>query len=112
MKKIILGGLIAASIFSCQGQKKAPQKKAEKPNIVFLFTDDQTYTSIHALGNEEIITPNFDRLVNQGTTFTNAYNMGSWSGAVCLASRAMMNSGLYVWRAEQRSKEWHKGQEY
>jgi arylsulfatase A-like enzyme len=110
MKKIILGGLIAASIFSCQGQKKAPQKKAEKPNIVFLFTDDQTYTSIHALGNEEIITPNFDRLVNQGTTFTNAYNMGSWSGAVCLASRAMMNSGLYVWRAEQRSKEWHKGQ--
>ena len=35
--------------------------------------------------------------------------MGSWSGAVCLTSRAMMNSGLYVWRAEQRSKEWHKG---
>ena len=62
------------------------------------------------MGNEEIITPNFDRLVQQGTTFTNAYNMGSWSGAVCLASRAMMNSGLYVWRAEQRSKEWHKGQ--
>ena len=35
MKKIILGGLIAASIFSCQ-DKKAPQK-ADKPNIVFLL---------------------------------------------------------------------------
>ena len=26
-----------------------------KPNIVFIFTDDQTYSSIHALGNKEII---------------------------------------------------------
>lgn len=110
MKKIILGGLILAAVFSCQGQKQKGKASNEKPNIVFLFTDDQTYTSIHALGNEEIITPNFDRLVQNGTTFTNAYNMGAWNGAVCLASRAMMNSGMYVWRAEQRSKEWHKGQ--
>ena len=36
---------------------------------------------------------NLDRLVKEGTTFNNAYNMGAWNGAVCLASRAKMNSG-------------------
>lgn len=72
---------------------------ADKPNILFLFTDDQSYNTVHALGNPDIITPNLDRLVNDGTSFTNTYNMGSWTGAVCVASRTMMNTGLSVWRA-------------
>jgi len=80
----------------------------KKPNIVFIFTDDQTYSSIHALGNNEIITPAMDALVEEGTTFTNAYNMGSWSGAVCAASRAMINSGRFVWKANKFRKDWTK----
>jgi arylsulfatase A-like enzyme len=72
---------------------------ADKPNILFIFTDDQSYNTVHALGNEEIITPNLDRLVNEGTSFTNAYNMGAWAGAVCVASRTMMNTGRSVWRS-------------
>ncbi len=43
-----------------------------KPNIIFLLTDDQRYNTIHALGNDEIITPNLDKLVENGTSFTNA----------------------------------------
>ncbi len=78
----------------------------ERPNVLFIFTDDQTYTSIAALGNDEIETPNLDRLVNGGTTFTHAYNMGAWNGAVCLASRAMMNSGRSVWRAHEQSRRY------
>ncbi len=81
---------------------------AEKPNIVFLFADDMTYTAVHALGNEEIQTPNLDRLVNNGTTFTNAYNMGAWNGAVCAASRAMLISGRSVWRANEFRGNWSK----
>ncbi|GIZ09640.1 sulfatase-like hydrolase/transferase [Flavobacterium sp. UMI-01] len=77
-----------------------------KPNIVFIFTDDQTYTSIHALGNKEIQTPNMDALVKNGTTFTHAYNMGAWNGAVCVASRAMLISGRFLWRANAISDEW------
>jgi len=84
-------------------------KPKPKPNIVFLFTDDQTYSSIHALGNNEIITPNLDRLVANGTTFTHAYNMGAWSGAVCAASRAMIMSGRSVWRANKFRHNWKKG---
>ncbi|MCA8997630.1 MAG: sulfatase-like hydrolase/transferase [Planctomycetaceae bacterium] len=71
----------------------------QKPNILFLFADDQCYDTIHALGNEEIETPNLDRLVKDGTTFTHCYNMGGWNGAICVASRTMLNTGRYLWHA-------------
>lgn len=73
--------------------------RAEKPNILFLFADDQCFETIRAFGHTDIETPNLDRLVNRGTTFTHAYNMGSWSGAVCVASRTMLITGRSVWRA-------------
>lgn len=76
------------------------QPPAQPPNIVFIFADDQCFDTLGALGNDEIETPHLDRLVRQGTTFTHCYNMGSWSGAVCVASRTMLNSGRYLWRAE------------
>nr|WP_298319418.1 sulfatase-like hydrolase/transferase [uncultured Aquimarina sp.] len=101
---MVLPILVFLSTYSCKLKKEKPHKI--KPNIVFVFTDDQTYSSIHALGNTEIITPTFDKLVNEGTTFTHVYNMGSWSGAVCVASRAMLNSGRFVWRANAFRQNW------
>ena len=74
---------------------------AEQPNILFIFADDLCYESVQALGTDEIETPNLDRLVRGGVTFTHAYNMGSWSGAVCVASRTMLNTGRFLWRAHQ-----------
>jgi arylsulfatase A-like enzyme len=74
---------------------------AEKPNVLFLLADDQCYETIAALGHTDIDTPNLDRLVRRGTTFTHAYNMGSWSGAVCVASRTMLITGRTVWRANE-----------
>lgn len=74
---------------------------ADKPNILFLFADDQCYETVHAFGNEEIETPNLDRLAQHGTTFTHAYNQGSWSGAVCVASRTMLNTGRFLWHANR-----------
>ncbi|WP_298369493.1 sulfatase-like hydrolase/transferase [uncultured Lutibacter sp.] len=101
--------LLLVVLVSCnKTTKKEVAEKNEKPNIVFIFTDDQTYSSINALGNKEIITPNMDAMVKAGTTFTHAYNMGSWSGAVCAASRAMINSGRFVWRANKFRKNWYK----
>lgn len=72
-----------------------------RPNILFLFADDQCFQTIHALNNDEVQTPNLDWLVRNGTTFTHAYNMGSWSGAVCVASRTMLNTGRMLWRAQR-----------
>jgi len=74
--------------------------KPSKPNILFLFADDQTYECVHALGNDEVETPNLDRLVRNGVTFTHAYNQGSWSGAVCIASRCMLVTGRFLWHAK------------
>ncbi|WP_282074385.1 sulfatase-like hydrolase/transferase [Maribacter aquivivus] len=104
MKSIL--PLLLLSIFISCDRKSKTEKENSKPNIVFIFTDDQTYSSIHALGNSEIITPNMDAMVHEGTTFTNAYNMGSWSGAVCAASRAMLISGRSVWRANSFRQNW------
>lgn len=71
-----------------------------RPNILFLLTDDQRYNTIHALGNEEIITPNMDELVRRGTAFTEAHIPGGTSGAVCMPSRAMLNTGRTLFHIE------------
>ncbi|NIJ45487.1 arylsulfatase A-like enzyme [Wenyingzhuangia heitensis] len=99
---------LSITLASCGAKTQKTQEQKGKPNIVFIFTDDQTYSSIHALGNNEIITPNMDKLVHNGTTLTHAYNMGSWSGAVCLASRAMMNTGRFVWNAKDFTQKINK----
>ena len=81
---------------------------AKKPNILFLFADDQCYETIRAYGHTDIETPNLDRLAKRGVTFTRAYNMGSWSGAVCVASRAMLTTGRYLWRANKVARNAEK----
>ncbi|MGQ7869369.1 sulfatase-like hydrolase/transferase [Sunxiuqinia sp. sy24] len=92
--------ILAGAVMSCiAGKPKEAEHK--KPNVVFIFADDQSFNMIHALGNQELITPNLDRLVDAGVTFTHSYNMGAWNGAVCLASRAMLNTGRSVWRAQK-----------
>jgi arylsulfatase A-like enzyme len=77
------------------------------PNILFFFADDYTFDAIHALGNDVIQTPNLDRLVRNGTHFSQAFNMGGWNGAVCVASRAMIISGQSIWNAKAISDQWH-----
>ena len=82
-----------------------PAAPAGRPNILFLLTDDQTFDSIHALGNAHIRTPNIDRLVARGTAFTNCYNPGGWHGAICVASRTMLNTGRFLWQARPLEKD-------
>ena len=88
------------------------EEEKELPNILFLFADDYTYDAIHALGNKVIKTPNLDRLVNEGTSFTNAFNMGGWQGAVCIASRSMIISGRSIWNAKEINDQWKKKENF
>jgi arylsulfatase A-like enzyme len=69
---------------------------------LFLFSDDQRADTIHALGNPQIQTPNLDRLVKTGLTFTRAYCMGGLQGAVCVPSRAMHLSGRSLFRISEK----------
>ncbi|MFI3325813.1 MAG: sulfatase-like hydrolase/transferase [Clostridia bacterium] len=77
----------------------------KQPNILILFTDDQRFDTIHALGNDEIITPNIDKLVENGTTFTHAHIPGGTSGAVCMPSRAMLNTGRTLFAIKGQGQE-------
>ncbi|MEN8200959.1 MAG: sulfatase-like hydrolase/transferase [Bacteroidota bacterium] len=90
----LIFSLLLAGIYSCQSGPKQP------PNIILIFADDQCYETVHAYGNQEIITPNLDALARQGVTFSHAYNMGGWHGAVCVASRTMLNTGRFLWHAQ------------
>ena len=77
----------------------------ERPNFLFMIADDLTYRGIRAMGNPEIETPNLDGLMKRGCTFTHAFHQGSWSGAVCIASRTMLNSGLTAFRAQKQLEQ-------
>ncbi|MDL2229924.1 sulfatase-like hydrolase/transferase [Treponema sp. OttesenSCG-928-L16] len=74
-------------------KRAGKQAEGRRPNIVFVFADDQRHDTIHALGNDCIKTPNLDKLVKRGTAFTQAHIPGGTVGAVCMPSRAMLNSG-------------------
>ncbi len=67
-----------------------------RPNIVFVFADDMGYGEVHALNPErgKIPTPNIDKLVSQGMTFTDAHTASS----VCTPSRYALLTGRYNWR--------------
>jgi len=64
-----------------------------RPNVLFLYSDDQRADTIGALGNAHVRTPTLDALTKRGTTLTRAYCMGSDQGAVCIPSRAMLLTG-------------------
>lgn len=97
MKKLLLLALVAFPPILSGPLRAAP----EKPNVLFIFADDMSYETIGAYKMHDIDTPNLDKLVERGATFTHAYNMGGWNGAVCLASRAMLNTGHFVWGAHK-----------
>ena len=61
----------------------------QKPNVLFLMTDQQRFDTIAALGNSHIYTPNLDRLVARGVTFTNAYS----TCPVCVPARYTIRTG-------------------
>ena len=70
-------------------------------NIILIESDDQSNLAVGAYGYGTIKTPNIDKLAASGVYFTNAYNMGCWSPAVCVPSRTMLMNGTYLWEASK-----------
>ena len=82
-----------SSVFGANPEKVNKENSPKRPNVLVLLTDDQTFSTIHAWGNNEIQTPNMDRLVNQGMSFTQTHVMGGLNGAISQPSRAMLLTG-------------------
>ncbi|WP_185783577.1 family 78 glycoside hydrolase catalytic domain [Croceivirga lutea] len=91
MKQIKIIPLI---IFFIVGQTLVAQNNVsskEKPNIIFILTDDQRFDAIGYAGNKLITTPEMDKLAKEGTYFKNAMV----TTPICAASRASILTGLY-----------------
>ena len=84
---------------------EAVEKK--KPNVLFLFADDQRSDAIGIYGNPYIKTPTIDQLAREGSRFTNAYVMGGNHGAICMASRAMLFSGKNLYKVFDKLQGQH-----
>ena len=64
---------------------------AKPPNIVFIISDDQTWTDYSFMGHKQIRTANIDKLAAESLTFTHGYVPSS----LCCPSLATMITGLY-----------------
>ena len=63
----------------------------DRPNILWICSDQQRYDTIGALGNPHVRTPNLDRLVAEGAAFSHAF----CQTPICTPSRAAFLTGLY-----------------
>lgn len=88
--------LIAFSFVSCTNRKQ-PEPK---PNIILILADDMGYGDVSAFNeNSKIVTPNIDRLAENGVRFTDAHT----SSAVCTPTRYSILTGRYNWRSTLKS---------
>lgn len=69
----------------------APARSDERPNILFIFSDDHAQHAISAYGSRVNQTPNIDRLATEGARFTNSFVTNS----ICTPSRATLMTGQY-----------------
>lgn len=65
-----------------------------RPNIIYLMSDDQSTYSMGCYGNDDVKTPNLDRLGAEGMIFDNHYV----TTAICMASRASAMTGMYEYK--------------
>ena len=79
--------LLGLLLFSCQ-QKQKPE--ANKPNILFILTDDQGWGDLSSNGNSNLSTPNIDKLAAEGAVFDRFY-----VSPVCSPTRAEILTGRY-----------------
>lgn len=94
-RAVLTAGLLLAAV-------AASAAEAAKPNVLFIFADDQRADTIGALGNPVIRTPNLDRLVHRGLAFNRAYMQGGLNAATCMPSRAMLLSGKNLFRIDEK----------
>ncbi len=92
---LLLFTFITLTIHQTSGSPELPQNAAgkveEKPNIIFILTDDQRWDALGYAGNKLMHTPEMDKLAKEGVYFKNALV----TTPICAASRASILSGLH-----------------
>ena len=91
-KIVILLGLSIVAYFNAFTQR---------PNIIYIMTDDMGYADLSGYGRKDYKTPNLDKLASQGMKFTDAYA----AGPLCTPSRTGLMTGRYPARTPVGLKE-------
>jgi len=79
------------------------------PNIVLIFTDNQSAGTLGCYGNAEIHTPHIDRLSREGVTFDNAFCPNGFCSpcrASVLTGKLPSQHGVHAWLDDRRSDDW------
>ncbi|MBL9171102.1 MAG: sulfatase-like hydrolase/transferase [Verrucomicrobiales bacterium] len=100
---VFTGAFAPALVNGAADQLAAPH--SERPNFLLLLSDDQTFRTLSRLGELPCRTPNLDRLARLGLLFTHCFNQGGYSGAVCIPSRTMLNTGRRVWQCSDAKRQ-------
>lgn len=93
LKTTLAAGAATASGFV---RADVQQKKKDRPNILFLMTDEQHFRSLSITGNPYIETPNMDRIAREGVLFENATCVTPY----CSPSRASILTSVYPHKHE------------
>jgi len=91
IQSIIVLAIVLLQISPLLAQKKKTETNQERPNIIFILTDDQRWDALGFAGNDIIQTPEMDKLAKEGVYFKNAFV----TTPICAASRASIFSGLH-----------------
>ena len=93
-----LSAALAMSLLASLVSNQTCEAASNRPNILFIIADDQSPFDLKIYNPRSILqTPNIEKLAAEGMVIDGAYQMGSWVGGVCTASRHMIMSGRTVW---------------
>ncbi len=98
-----LSTLAVLAMFLVPTALVAAEAPARRPNVLFLFSDDQRADTVATPGSPAN-SPNVDALAARGTVLTRVYCNGGLEGAICLPSRAMLMSGRGLFRIDRQLK--------
>lgn len=90
-----------SALSQAQAARQAKEQAGKKKNVLFILTDDLQSNAIAAMGRVGVHSPNIDRIIANGTAFTNCYTNGAIGGALSIPSRAMLMTGRGMFETPQ-----------
>ena len=92
IEKLLTFLILIAALSGCNSANKNYNKQTpERPNIIFIMSDDHAMNAISSYGNSVNRTPNIDRIADEGIRF----NQSFCTNAICAPSRAVLLTGKY-----------------
>jgi len=91
----VLAATIVISLFTATARC---QTSDDKPNVIFILSDDLGYGDVGCYGQKQILTPNIDKIAAEGILFTQAYS----GSPLCGPSRSTLVTGLHTGHTQIR----------